>query len=95
MTGMEVYAQKLEFLDFFRKKVNTDAVKPVYGTRKIKINKNANTFEIGSIIIKKRVNCQSKRKFDKLNATALFVRLNAINNFSGVRLLLQSSHEKK
>ena len=37
--GKEVYAQKLKKLDFFHRKVNADAVKLVYGTRKIKINR--------------------------------------------------------
>ena len=31
-------AQKLKNLDFFHRKVNADAVKRFYGTRKIKIN---------------------------------------------------------
>ena len=44
MTEMEVYAQKLEFLDFFHRKVNEDAVKGDYGTRKIKINKKCQHF---------------------------------------------------
>ena len=46
---MEVYTQKLDFSGFFRKKAKSDAVKWFYGTIKCKINKNANTFEIGSI----------------------------------------------
>ena len=36
--GKEVCAQKLKNLDFFHRKVNADAVKRFYGTRKIKIN---------------------------------------------------------
>ena len=42
--GKEVYAQKLKKLDFFHRKVNADAVKLVYGTRKIKINKKSQYF---------------------------------------------------
>lgn len=41
---LEVYAQKLDFSGFFRKKTKSGAVKCFYGTIKCKINKKCQYF---------------------------------------------------